>query len=111
MKGKKEIAVIVGPVTDDNRNGYEISNGIRVCALRYTASAHHRINNACGKCMSFDQLALISPTGSNCLLIRGRKNSREVFKHFRKSSNSNNKHVRPYVRHFGRKFEKARGRR
>ncbi len=32
--------------------------------------------------MTFDQLALVAPTGSNCVLLRGPKNSREAVKHF-----------------------------
>lgn len=34
-----------------------------------------------GKIFTFDQLALMAPTGSNCILMRGPKNSREAVKH------------------------------
>ena len=34
-----------------------------------------------GKIYTFDQLALMAPTGSNCILMRGPKNSREAVKH------------------------------
>ena len=35
-----------------------------------------------GKIMTFDQLALLAPTGSNAVLLRGPKNSRETVRHF-----------------------------
>merc|ERR1711904_29698 len=35
MLGKSGIAVVVGTVTSDPRNGYEMTNGLRVCALSY----------------------------------------------------------------------------
>eukprot|EP00955_Chlamydomonas_euryale_P104599 365578-Chlamydomonas_euryale.AAC.11 len=35
-----------------------------------------------GECLTFDQLALERPTGKDCLLLRGRKTSREACKHF-----------------------------
>jgi hypothetical protein len=35
-----------------------------------------------GEIITFDQLALIAPTGSNTVLLRGPKNSREAVKHF-----------------------------
>ena len=61
--------------------------------------------------MTFDQLALMKPTGSNCVLLRGRKNAREAVKHFGKAPGVPHSHTKPYVRAKGRKFEKARGRR
>lgn len=35
-----------------------------------------------GEILTFDQLALQAPTGSNTVLLRGPKNSREAVKHF-----------------------------
>ena len=64
-----------------------------------------------GECLTFDQLALQRPTGSNCLLLRGPKNAREAVKHFGKAPGVPHSHTKPYVRSKGRKFEKARGRR
>lgn len=63
-----------------------------------------------GKILTFDQLALLAPTGSNCILLRGPKNSREAVKH-RGAPGVPHSHAKPYVRSKGRKFEKARGRR
>ncbi len=63
-----------------------------------------------GKILTFDQLALLAPTGSNCILLRGPKNSREAVKH-RGAPGIPHSHTKPYVRSKGRKFEKARGRR
>merc|ERR1711988_396227 len=83
MSDKSSIAVVVGTVTDDVRNGHEMLRGIKVCALRYTRTARDRIIKAGGQCLSFDQLALASPCGSNCVLLRGSKTSRGVFKRFR----------------------------
>lgn len=64
-----------------------------------------------GECLTFDQLALIAPTGSNCVLLRGPKNSREAVKHFGPAPGVPGSSTKPYVRSKGRKFEKARGRR
>ena len=59
--------MLVGTVTDDVRT-YEVP-ALRVCALRFTETARARIVKAGGECMTFDQLALIAPTGSNT--VRG----------------------------------------
>ena len=64
-----------------------------------------------GECLTFDQLALLRPTGANSVLLRGPKNSREAVKHFGKAPGVPHSHTKPYVRSKGRKFEKARGRR
>ena len=85
-----------------------------VCALSFTENARKRIVAAGGECLTLDQLALRSPTGSNTVLLRGPE-SREALAHFGKRTSVNNPHaydgVKPYVRSKGRKFEKARGRR
>jgi len=101
-----KIAVIIGTVTDDNRI-LELPK-ISVAALHITKSAKARILKAGGQVLTLDQLALCAPTGSNTILLRGPKNSREAVKHFGMGPH---KHAKPYVRAKGRKFEKARGRR
>lgn len=81
MAGKeKKIAVLVGKITDDVRL-YEVPK-LRVAALGCTETARARIVKAGGEVMTFDQLALTAPTGSNTVLLRGPKKSREAVKHF-----------------------------
>jgi len=113
MIGKEEkIAVIVGKVTDDVRM-LEVPK-LTVCALAFTERARARILAAGGEILTFDQLALRSPTGENTVLLRGPK-SRKALAHFGHSTSVTNPHthdgVKPYVRSNGRKFERARGRR
>lgn len=109
MAGKEDkIAVLVGTVTDDVRIT-EVPK-LRICALRVTETARARILKAGGEIITFDQLALIAPTGSNTVLLRGPKNSREAVKHFGAAGVPNSS-AKPYVRSKGRKFERARGRR
>lgn len=55
--------VIVGAVTDDNRL-LEVPK-LSIAALRFTATARARITAAGGECITLDQLAQRSPTGSN----------------------------------------------
>ncbi|GKT51389.1 60S ribosomal protein L18-B [Colletotrichum spaethianum] len=105
-KEDKRTIVIVGTVTDDNR--LLTVPKLTVAALRFTATARARIIAAGGEAITLDQLALRAPTGSNTLLLRGPKNSREAVKHF---GFGPHKHKKPYVESKGRKFEKARGRR
>ena len=114
MKGKDgKTAVIVGTVTNDSRL-LEVPK-LTVCALRFTEDARARIVKAGGECITFDQLALRSPKGTNTVLLRGPKNARESVKHFGHRTSVNNPHthdgVKPHVRSKGRKFERARGRR
>lgn len=105
-------AVVVGKVTDDVRM-MEVPK-LSVCALGFSENARKRILAAGGECLTFDQLALRAPKGSNTVLIRGPKN-RESLSHFGHSTSVANPHthsnVKPYVRSKGRKFERARGRR
>lgn len=105
-------AVIVGKVTDDVRM-LECPK-MSVCALAFTENARKRILAAGGECLTFDQLALRAPKGSNTILLRGPKD-REALAHFGHRTTVNNPHthdgVKPYVRSKGRKFERARGRR
>lgn len=98
--------VVVGPITDDNRL-LEVPK-LSVAALRFTHSARARIEAAGGEALTLDQLAMRAPTGSNTVLIRGRKNAREAVRHF---GFGPHKHKKPYVRSKGPKFEQARGRR
>ncbi|KAL3953054.1 hypothetical protein ACCO45_012997 [Purpureocillium lilacinum] len=105
-EGEKRIVVVVGTVTDDNR--LLTFPKATVAALRFTATARARIVAAGGEAITLDQLALRSPTGSNTLILRGPKNSREAVKHFGFGPHS---HKKPYVESKGRKFERARGRR
>lgn len=79
-KEEKRTVVIIGTVTDDNR--LLTVPKVSVAALRFTATARARILAAGGEALTLDQLALRSPTGSNTVLLRGPKNSREAFKHF-----------------------------
>jgi large subunit ribosomal protein L18e len=105
-------SVIVGKVTDDVRL-LECPK-LSVCALGFSETARTRILAAGGECLTFDQLALRAPKGTNTILLRGPK-SREALAHFGHSTSVLNPHthdgVKPYVRAKGRKFEKARGRR
>merc|ERR1719178_499454 len=80
MKGKDgKIAVVVGAITNDVRFLDDAAlKGITVCALRFTETARARLTRAGATCMSFDQLALKAPTGSNCILLRGPRANREA---------------------------------
>lgn len=113
MKQRKakegSIAVIVGKVTNDLR----ILNvpKLRICALRVSERARERIVKNGGEVLTFDQLALLAPTGKNTILMQGKRNAREACRHFGKAPGVPHSHSKPYVRSKGRKFEKARGRR
>lgn len=109
MKGQEaKLAVIVGTVTDDVRLEGHKFPALRIVALRVSEAARARITAAGGEVLTFDQLALQCPTGSNTVLLRGRKNARVATRYFGTISEND---ARPYVRAKGRKFEKARGRR
>ncbi len=82
-----KIRAVVGTVTDDNRL-YEVPK-MTICALRFTATARARIEKAGGECLTFDQLAMRAPTGSNVILLRGPKSHREAVKHFGFGPHSN----------------------
>ncbi|KAF8075982.1 60S ribosomal protein L18 [Lyophyllum atratum] len=101
-----KIIVTVGTVTDDVRQ--VALPKLTIAALRFTRAAKERILNAGGEVMTLDQLALRAPTGSNTILLRGVKNSREAVKHFGMGPH---KHKKPYTISKGRKFEQGRGRR
>jgi len=82
LANKKEgtIGVVVGTVTDDTRL-LDVPK-LRVAALHFTAGARARILKAGGEALTFDQLALRSPTGANTVLLRGRKTARTATKYF-----------------------------
>ncbi|TFY80406.1 hypothetical protein EWM64_g3597 [Hericium alpestre] len=101
-----KVIVQVGTVTDDVRI-LEIPK-LSIAALRFTRSAKERILKAGGEAITLDQLALRAPTGSNTVLLRGKRNTREAVKHFGMGPHKNKK---PYTISKGRKFERARGRR
>ncbi|KAI6105372.1 ribosomal protein L18e/L15P [Pisolithus sp. B1] len=101
-----KIIVAVCTVTDDVRLT-EVPK-LTIAALRFTRAAKDRILKAGGEVLTLDQLALRAPTGSNTVLLRGKKNTREAVKHFGMGPH---KHKKPYTASKGRKFERARGRR
>jgi len=116
-KKEGKIAVVTGTVTNDLRMVEDLP-AIKVCALRFTEAARSRIEKAGGECLTFDQLAMMAPTGTNCVLLRGATKAREVYKHFGKAPGVPNSKTRPYLGNRGtnlkrksRKFEMARGRR
>ena len=95
LKGKDDkIAVLVGTVTNDNRL-FEVPK-MKVCALRFTETARARIIKAGGQCITFDELALIAPTGSNTILLRGSKN-RECKKHWGAGAGIKGSKTKPYL--------------
>merc|ERR1711970_1157566 len=115
MRGKEgKMAVVVGTVTDDVRM-LEAPKNIKLCALRVTETARARIVNNGGEIITFDQLAQLFPTGSNCVLLRGPRFARESARHWAGhrggATGTPGSTAAPYVRSKGRKFEKARGRR
>ena len=100
------VAVIVGDVLDDIRMSKVPK--LRVCAMRFSRSARQRIEGAGGECLTFDQLAMIAPTGKNTFLMRGRKAGEEKYKHFGAAGRPG-QHAKPYVSSRG--AEIGRGRR
>merc|ERR1712072_1576140 len=75
-----KMAVIVGTVTDDVRM-LECPKGLKICALRVTETARACVLAAGGEVITFDQLAQLYPTGSNCMLLRGPRFAREAVRH------------------------------
>uniref|UniRef100_UPI00358F9E45 large ribosomal subunit protein eL18 n=1 Tax=Myxine glutinosa TaxID=7769 RepID=UPI00358F9E45 len=101
--------VTVGSVTNDSRV-LKVPK-LKVCALRFTAKVRERIEAAGGLCQTFDQLALLAPTGKRTVLIQGPRKARKACRHFGRAPGVPHSHAKPYVRSKGRKFERARGRR
>jgi hypothetical protein len=77
---ESKVIVVVGTVTDDVR--LQIVPKLTIAALRVTATAKARILASGGEIITLDQLALRAPTGSNTILLRGKRNTREAVKHF-----------------------------
>ena len=102
--GSKTV-VVVGSILDDERLP-EVPK-LSIAALRFSNSARERIAAAGGEALTLDQLAVRAPTGSNTVLLRGKRNVREAVRHF----GGPLKGGKPYVESKGRKFERARGRR
>jgi large subunit ribosomal protein L18e len=92
----------VGTVTDDIRL-MEVPK-LTVAALRFTKGAKERILKAGGEALTLDQLALRAPTGSNTVLLRGKRNTREAVKHFGMGPH---KHKKPYTTSKGRKVRSS----
>jgi large subunit ribosomal protein L18e len=109
-KGNTEgkTVAIVGTVTDDAR--LTKLPKLSVAALRFTTAARARIVANGGEALTFDQLALRAPTGSNTILLRGRKNARTATRYFGAAGLPGST-TRPRIESIGRKFESARGRR
>jgi len=108
-KGKEDkIAVVVGTITDDAR--LLKFPKLTVCALRVTEPARRRILNAGGEVLTFDQLALRAPTGSNTLLLRGRRTARKAYKHFGAPGVPGST-TRPRLTNRSKNAERSRGRR
>jgi large subunit ribosomal protein L18e len=103
------IVAVVGTVTNDTRL-LQMPQGLKICALKFTGAARARILKAKGEVLTFDELAQIAPTGRNVLLLRGPRD-REAKRHFGLYPGQKGSHTAPRVRHEGRKWERARGRR
>ena len=101
-----KIVVVVAKIVDDVALA-EVP-AMTVAALRFSKTARARIEQAGGECLTLDQLALRAPTGKNTLLLQGPRKARQPYRHFGFGPHKNKA---PYVRHKGRKFEKARGKR
>lgn len=93
-----KVIVNVGTVTDDVR--LLSVPKLTIAALRFTTSAKERILKAGGETLTLDQLALRAPTGSNTILLRGKRTTREAVKHFGMGPH---KHKKPYTISKGRK--------
>jgi len=115
MKGKAgRTAVLVGTVTNDIRFLDDAAlKGLKICALRFTDAARARLVKAGGVAITFDQLALEAPLGSNAVLLRGPRANREACKYWGAAGVPGST-TKPKIAHSskkGRKFEAARGRR
>jgi large subunit ribosomal protein L18e len=109
MSGKeKKIAVVVGSVTDDIRLDGSAIPTLRVCALRFTEGARARITKAGGTCLTFDQLALLAPTGTDTVLLRAKRTARTANKFFG-TPGAPGSTTQPRVRSKGRKVRREWG--
>jgi len=109
-KGTDHTAVVVSTVVNDPRM-LEIPK-MSICALRFTATARARVEQAGGECITFDQLALRNPLGKKTVLLRGCRTHRKAFAYFGKPAGSRNSHTKPRCpkpTKMGRKYEQGRG--
>jgi len=111
---KDHICVVVGSVINDPR--CVSLPPVKVCGLRFTVGARRAIESAGGQCLTFDQLAMISPKGSKCVLIRGKVTKRKQYKSFGAPGVPGSHAVpklgdRKNARMRGRGHERGRGRR
>lgn len=81
---------------------------VSVCALRFSETARARIVKAGGECLTFDQLVLRNPKGSDTVLLRGSQ-KRETKKHFGRAAGLPHSHTKPYVGHKKRSAGKRHG--
>jgi large subunit ribosomal protein L18e len=103
MSGSEsKIAVMVGTVTDDVRLAGKTLPKLRIAAMRFTEGARARIVKAGGECLTFDQLALLRPTGKDTVLLRGRRSARVANRYFG-TPGAPGSTTRPRVRSEGRK--------
>lgn len=103
-----KIAVVVSTVTNDER--FLVVPKMVVAALRFTKTARARIIEAGGEAITLDQLVMRAPTGTNTVLLRGKRSARKAVRYFGVPG-AKHSNVRPRTRASGRKFEMARGRR
>jgi large subunit ribosomal protein L18e len=110
MTGKaNKVAVVVGTVTNDER--LLTVPKINVCALHFTETARARITQNGGQCLTFDQLAIQAPTGSNTILLRGRRTARKAVRYFGAPGTPGSKTRPRMISYKSRKMERGRGRR
>ena len=77
--------------------------------MRFTEKARTRIQQAGGRVITFDQLAVNRPTGEHVVLLRGTRERESLLHHG--APGVPGSHSKPLVRSKGRKFERARGKR
>ena len=80
-RNKDSIIAVVATVTNDER--LLVAPKLTVAALKFTRTARQRIENAGGRALTFDQLAIERPTGSNTILVQGKRGNREARRYFR----------------------------
>lgn len=103
MAGKEsKIAVVVGSITDDVRLEGQKVPALKIAAMRFTEGARARITKAGGQCLTFDELAMMAPTGKDTVLLRGKRTARTANKYFGTPGAPGSK-TRPRVRSEGRK--------
>uniref|UniRef100_M4BDP1 Large ribosomal subunit protein uL15/eL18 domain-containing protein n=1 Tax=Hyaloperonospora arabidopsidis (strain Emoy2) TaxID=559515 RepID=M4BDP1_HYAAE len=95
-KHEGKIAVVVATVTDDIR--LLSVPKLTIVALNFTETARARIVKAGGECLSFDQLALRAPKGTNTVLLRGARKARGVYAHFGHKSTLESVHTHDHVK-------------